>query len=121
MTDITTLCNTLEAAKVTGGDITISAQDFTALMRLASMMGDPNAAITSLASSFATLRDAIPQLADPVGEDDIVTLTEVCERLKVSRQTLHRWRRDKKFNLVPVNAGGTKWLRRDFIQWIAER
>jgi predicted DNA-binding transcriptional regulator AlpA len=96
MTSITDLCRTIESAKATGGDITIKADDLAGLLRLASIMGDSLPAISSLATSFK----------------------EVTSKLKISRQTLYRWRREGRFTPKPINQRGTKWMRRDFIRWM---
>ena len=103
MTDMTSLCAKIEAAKTSGLGITLDAAELNGFLSMASLLG-----------TIAPARDA----ADP---DEIITIAEICAKLKISRQTLYRWRRDGKFTPQPVNVQATRWLRSEFSQWLRER
>lgn len=118
MTDITTLASEIEAAKANGTPITLKVDDLTGLLRLASVMGDAIPAMTSLADSFRTITQSLPDPIEQIAEDEVITIKTICAKLGISRQTLYRWRREGVFTPKPINQRGTKWMRRDFIQWM---
>jgi predicted DNA-binding transcriptional regulator AlpA len=102
MTDMTSLCAKIEAAKASGLGITLDDAELNGLLSMATLLG-----------TITPARDADP--------DEIITIAEICAKLKISRQTLYRWRRDGKFMPQPVNVQATRWLRSEFSQWLRER
>lgn len=122
MSSLTELASIIESAKLNDkAPITITGGDLLAMLQFARVLGEPApTAFASIDNSLREISERLPDV-DDVAEDEIVTITDICGRLKISRTTLYEWRRKGTFDIQPVNAAGTKWLRRDFIQWLRER
>lgn len=111
MTSITDLATKIEAAKLAGNGITLSDDELHGFLRFAALLG----------GGSGDGSPAVMLPPSPAENDEIITIEEICAKLKISRQTLYRWRRDGTFTLPPVNARGTKWLASEFSRWLRER
>lgn len=122
MTDILSLARTLEAAKASGRDITISAADLAGLLRLASAMGDGSSALASLGDALTRMSEPAPAITAEPDNDTLLTINDICSRLGISRMTLYSMRRAGKF-IEPVkrSARGVGWNPQDFQAWKAAR
>lgn len=55
-------------------------------------------------------------------EDELLTMTEVCEWIKTSERTLQTWRQRGLFPEPDVNVGKTiRWRRSTVLRWLDEQ
>lgn len=104
MNDITSLATKIEAAKIAGNGITLSADELTGFLSIAKLLGGGS-------TNGGTTSDG----------DEWLTTGEVCDMLSINKQTFYRWRKDGKFTPEPANAQRSRFLRSEVERWLQEQ